>query len=338
MSVALLQVEELCVEIATAGGPVRAVDGLGFSLQRGETLGLVGESGSGKSMTALAILGLLPPVARVAEGDVRLEGRSLLEMPAKERRSISGNRIAMIFQDPMTSLNPVYRVGTQVAEPLRLHRGLSRKAAWREAVSLLSSVGIPRAEERARSYPHEFSGGMLQRVLIAMALACEPDVLIADEPSSSLDVTVQAQILELLREVQACTQSAMILISHDLGVVAEVADRVLVMYGGRAAEYGEVDQVFEKPLHPYTKALISCLPECAAEGGGRLQPIKGQPPSLVDMPAGCAFNPRCDDVEDVCERLAPSLAEFSRGHFAACHTLQAGINVDEPLAPAVDSL
>jgi oligopeptide transport system ATP-binding protein len=255
----------------------------------------------------------------VVRGDIRFRGESILAMSEKEQRKLRGNRIAMIFQDPMTSLNPVYRIGKQIAEPLRLHKGLSRKDAWEAAVELLKQVGIPQAGERARNYPHEFSGGMRQRAMIAIALACGPDVLIADEPTTALDVTIQAQILELIQEIQARTQSAIIMITHDLGVVADMTDRVLVMYGGKPVEFGTADDIFYRPLHPYTWGLLESLPRHDVDDKGQLCPIKGQPPSLIDLPSGCAFRPRCTQAQGSCAMDMPALMEVAPGHFSACH-------------------
>jgi oligopeptide transport system ATP-binding protein len=316
----LLEVDDLHMHFFTRDGVVKAVDGVSFTLEPGETLGVVGESGSGKSVTALSIMRLVPePPGKVVQGDIRFRGESILGMSEKEQRRLRGNRIAMIFQDPMTSLNPVYRIGKQIAEPLRLHKGLSRKDAWEAAVELLKQVGIPQAGERARNYPHEFSGGMRQRAMIAIALACGPDVLIADEPTTALDVTIQAQILELIQEIQARTQSAIIMITHDLGVVADMTDRVLVMYGGKPVEFGTADDIFYRPLHPYTWGLLESLPRHDVDDKGQLCPIKGQPPSLIDLPSGCAFRPRCLQGQGSCSVDMPVLKEITPGHFSACH-------------------
>jgi oligopeptide transport system ATP-binding protein len=295
------------------------VDGVTFTLECGKTLGVVGESGSGKSVTALSIMRLIPePPGKVVSGDIRFKGQSVLTMSEKEQRKLRGNRIAMIFQDPMTSLNPVYRIGKQIAEPLRLHKGLSKKEAWEAAVELLTHVGIPRARDRARDYPHEFSGGMRQRAMIAMALACGPDILIADEPTTALDVTIQAQILDLMQEIQARTDSAIIMITHDLGVVADMADHVLVMYAGKAVEFGKADDIFYRPLHPYTWGLLESLPRHDVDDKGKLCPIKGQPPSLINLPSGCSFGPRCAYARDACQVESPHLVEIEPGHMAAC--------------------
>ncbi len=316
----VLEVDDLHMHFFTRDGVVKAVDGVSFTLEAGRTLGVVGESGSGKSVTALSIMRLIPePPGKVVSGDIRFKGESILRMNEKEQRRLRGNRIAMIFQDPMTSLNPVYRIGRQIAEPLRLHKGMNRREAWGAAVELLTHVGIPRAAERAHDYSHEFSGGMRQRAMIAMALACGPDILIADEPTTALDVTIQAQILELMEEIQARTESAIIMITHDLGVVADMADHVLVMYAGKAMEYGTADEVFYRPLHPYTWGLLESLPRHDVEEKGKLCPIKGQPPSLINLPAGCPFSPRCAYARDMCRSKAPSLGEVDLGHLSACH-------------------
>jgi oligopeptide transport system ATP-binding protein len=315
----LLEVDDLHMHFFTRDGVVKAVDGVSFTLEARRTLGVVGESGSGKSVTALSIMRLVPePPGKVVSGDIRFKGESILKMSDKEQRRLRGDRIAMIFQDPMTSLNPVYRIGKQIAEPLRIHKNMTRKEAWAAAVELLAQVGIPRAADRARDYPHEFSGGMRQRAMIAMALACGPDILIADEPTTALDVTIQAQILELMQEIQARTESAIIMITHDLGVVADMADHVLVMYAGKAVEYGTADEVFYRPLHPYTWGLLESLPRHDVEEKGRLCPIKGQPPSLINLPTGCPFSPRCTYAQDACRSETPHLAEIDTGHFSAC--------------------
>ncbi len=316
----LLEVDDLHMHFFTRDGVVKAVDGVTFTLEAGRTLGVVGESGSGKSVTALSIMRLVPePPGKVVSGDIRFKGESILAMPEKEQRALRGNRIAMIFQDPMTSLNPVQRIGKQIAEPLRIHKNMSKNDSWAAAVELLKQVGIPQAEERARQYPHEFSGGMRQRAMIAMALACGPDILIADEPTTALDVTIQAQILELMQEIQKNTDSAIIMITHDLGVVADMADHILVMYGGKAVEFGEADEVFYRPLHPYTLGLLESLPRHDVDEKGALCPIKGQPPSLIHLPPGCAFNPRCEFAQPMCRTSVPPLLEFKPDHFSSCH-------------------
>ena len=316
----LLVVDNLTMYFHTRDGVVKAVDGVSYELNSGETLGVVGESGSGKSVTALTIMRLIPmPPGRVEGGDVLFRGESLLKMSDNEIRKIRGNRIAMVFQDPMTSLNPVYRIGRQIAEPLILHKGMSKRDAWARAVELLDLVGIPHPESRVKDYPHQFSGGMRQRVMIAMALANDPDILIADEPTTALDVTIQAQILELMEELQKRIGSAIILITHDLGVVADMADNVLVMYAGRPVEYGSVDQLFYRPLHPYTWGLMDSLPEYDVDEKSKLCPIKGQPPSLINVPSGCSFHPRCPFAQPVCSTDVPEYRIIEGGHGAACH-------------------
>ena len=315
----ILEVDDLHTHFFTRDGVVKAVDGVSFKLDSGKTLGVVGESGSGKSVTALSVMRLIPePPGKVVSGDIRFKGESILGMETKEQRKLRGNRIAMIFQDPMTSLNPVYRIGKQIAEPLRLHKGLTRRGSMDAAVELLGRVGIPEARGRARDYPHEFSGGMRQRAMIAMALACNPDVLIADEPTTALDVTIQAQILELMQEIQDKTDSAIIMITHDLGVVADMADDVLMMYAGKAVEYGPAHDVFHDPLHPYTWGLLDSLPRHDVDDKGLLRPIKGQPPSLIDLPTGCAFSARCAVVRGECRYESPELVDVGGGHLSRC--------------------
>jgi oligopeptide transport system ATP-binding protein len=316
----LLEVADLRMHFYTRDGVVKAVDGVSFDLDKGETLGVVGESGSGKSVTAMTLMRLIPmPPGKIVGGEALFKGKSLLTMSDADMRSIRGNEIAMIFQDPMTSLNPVYRVGRQLAEPLRLHKGMNRKEAEARAAELLDLVGIPHASSRVKDYPHQFSGGMRQRVMIAMALANDPDILIADEPTTALDVTIQAQITELMEELQQRTGAAIIMITHDLGVVADMADRILVMYAGRAVEYGTVDEVFYKPMHPYTWGLMDSLPRHDMTEKGELCPIKGQPPSLITLPSGCSFHPRCPYVTERCRIESPELRFIEGTHRSACH-------------------
>jgi oligopeptide/dipeptide ABC transporter ATP-binding protein len=320
----VLQVEDLQTHFFTAIGQVRAVDGVSYSLKAGETLGVVGESGCGKSVTALSILRLVAnPPGRIVGGAVRFEGRNLLELSPAEMERIRGNEISMIFQEPMTSLNPLYTVGKQIAEAVALHQGLSRKDAWDRAVEMLRRVSIPEAEKRAHAYPHQMSGGMRQRVMIAMALSCNPKVLIADEPTTALDVTIQAQILDLMRELQETTGTAIILITHDMGVVAENADRVVVMYAGRKVEEAPAKDLFDTPGHPYTEGLLGSIPhlDVAARKGTarpRLNEIKGMVPSLFRLPPGCSYAPRCGYATDQCTRVIPPLSEHRPGHFVAC--------------------
>jgi oligopeptide transport system ATP-binding protein len=320
MAAPLLEVDDLAMYFHTRDGVVKAVDGISYTLEPGQTLGVVGESGSGKSVHALTMMRLVQmPPGKVERGDVSYRGDSLLAMSEDKVRSIRGNNIAMIFQDPMTSLNPVYRIGRQLAEPLRLHKGMSKKEAWDRAAELLTLVGIPHARSRVDDYPHQFSGGMRQRAMIAMALSCDPDILIADEPTTALDVTIQAQIIELMEELQDRTGSAIIMITHDLGVVADIADNVLVMYAGKAVEYGSLEDVFYNPLHPYTWGLMDSLPRHDMTEKGTLCPIDGQPPSLVYVPSGCAFHPRCPYAQGICRSQVPESRRMADGHVAACH-------------------
>lgn len=316
----LLEVRNLKTHFHTRDGIVKAVDGVNFSLEAGKTLAVVGESGSGKSVTALSIMRLIPQSTGVigSDSDILFKGESILHMDDAGVRAIRGDRIAMIFQDPMTSLNPVYRVGRQIGESLVLHKGLKKKEADERAVELLDMVGIPNPRDRARDYPHQFSGGMRQRAMIAMALACDPDILIADEPTTALDVTIQAQILELMIALQDRTGTAIIMITHDLGVVADMADDVMVMYAGRQIEAGSADDVFYRSLHPYTWGLLDSLPRHDVSEKGILMPIIGQPPSLINVPPGCAFNPRCPFAKDVCRSTVPPLVPIEDGHSSAC--------------------
>lgn len=314
----LLEVSDLKTEFLTSNGTVRVVDGVGFVLNKGETLGVVGESGCGKSMTSMSIMGLLPKgQGRIAGGDVRFHNQSLLTMSPREMRQVRGNRISMIFQEPMTSLNPIFKIGNQISEALRFHKKISKKEAWSQTVSMLKKVGIPRPEEIAKEYPHQLSGGMRQRVMIAMSMSCNPEVLIADEPTTALDVTIQAQILELMRELQQEQGTAIMLITHDLGVVAEACQRVIVMYAGQVVEEAEVGMLFKHPLHPYTKGLLGSLPQLAGEKK-RLEPIPGSVPSPGSMPVGCRFAPRCSYRTNACLDIQPELIEVEQGHKCRC--------------------
>ena len=314
----LLEVEDLQVRFTTEDGSVHAVRGVDYALRPGEVLGIVGESGSGKSVTSLAVMGLLPESA-VVTGSVRYRGSELLGRRDREMSQVRGKGISMIFQDPMTSLDPVYRVGAQIEETLRIHdRNLSARAARGRAVELLEVVGIPNAAERVRSYPHEFSGGMRQRVVIAIAMANQPEVIIADEPTTALDVTVQAQILEVLRSALDETGAALVLITHDLGIVAGMADRVLVMYAGRPVEIGGVEDIYYEPRMPYTLGLLGSLPRLDSSSRERLTPIVGAPPSLVNMPPGCPFAPRCPLHVPECDAAEPPLLQVAPAHAAAC--------------------
>ncbi len=315
----LLEVKDLKTYFSTDDGVVKAVDGVSFSIEKGQTLGIVGESGSGKSVTCLTIMGLNSKRNTISMGEARFNGEDLLTASPSRLRQIRGNDIAMIFQDPMTSLNPVHSIGTQLVEAVRLHRDVTKKQGRARALELLKQVGIPRAEQRIDDYPHQFSGGMRQRVMIAMALINDPDLLIADEPTTALDVTTQAQILALIERLQADYNSAVIMITHDLGVVAEIADDVVVMYAAEVAEQGPVDRIFRKPHHPYTWGLMGSLPRLDADVE-RLVQIQGSPPSLLHPPSGCRFHPRCPYAFDDCRRIDPPLVGVSDdpGHLQAC--------------------
>jgi oligopeptide/dipeptide ABC transporter ATP-binding protein len=318
----ILQIDDLQTHFFTAIGTVRAVDGVSYELKSGETLGVVGESGCGKSVTALSILRLIAnPPGRIVGGAIRFEGRNLLELSESEMEKIRGNDISMIFQEPMTSLNPLFTVGWQISEAIALHQGLSKRDAWYKAVEMLRRVQMPEAERRAHAYPHQLSGGMRQRVMIAMALSCNPKVLIADEPTTALDVTIQAQILDLMRDLQETLGTAIILITHDMGVVAENADRVVVMYAGRKVEEAAANELFDNPGHPYTKGLLGSIPHldtAAHSRRTRLNEIKGMVPSLFNLPAGCSFAPRCNLATDQCRATAPPLEQHRPAHWVAC--------------------
>ena len=314
----LLEVRDLSVRFRTRDGIVHAVSNLSFTLRRGETLGVVGESGSGKSVSSLAIMGLLNRAYADVEGEILFEGTDLLKLPPDRLREVRGRDISMIFQDPFASLHPMYRVGAQIAEAVRVHEDVSKREAWERAVELLAAVGIPNARSRARDYPHQFSGGMRQRAMIAMALVHNPDVLIADEPTTALDVTVQAQILELIDKVKREFDIGVILITHDLGVVAETATHVMVMYAGRAMEYGPAHEVFSAAQHPYTWGLLESMPT-VEKRLDVLVPIEGSPPSLLRPPPGCPFHPRCRYRFEPCDKVRPPLAPVPGGHLDACH-------------------
>ncbi|MDO5712291.1 MAG: ABC transporter ATP-binding protein [Micrococcales bacterium] len=315
----LLEVEDLYVEFHTADGVAKAINGVDLTLRQGETLALLGESGSGKSVTAQAIMGILDmPPARIPRGAIRYCGTDLLQLPEDVRRKTRGPHIAMIFQDALSSLNPVFPVGWQIAEMFRVHRGMNKANALAEAVRLMEQVHIPAAKERVKAYPHQFSGGMRQRIMIAMAIALDPAVLIADEPTTALDVTVQAQIMKLLQELQHERQMGLILITHDLGVVADVADRIAVMYAGRIMEKADVFELYKRPAHAYTKGLIDSIPRLDHKGQ-TLYAIGGLPPNLMRIPTGCEFNPRCRFAQEICRRERPQLLEVRPDHLAACH-------------------
>jgi len=313
----LLDVRGLTMHFFLEDGVARAVDGVSFSLDRGRVLGLVGESGCGKSMTALSLIRLVPPPGRIVAGRVLLDDQDLLELSEREMRAVRGAGLAMVFQEPMTSLNPVFTVGSQIAEAIRLHTELGRKQAWARAVELLGEVGIPDPARRAGEYPHRLSGGMRQRVMIAMAISCAPRVLIADEPTTALDVTIQAEILDLLRTLRRRRGMSVLLITHDLGVVAQQADEVAIMYAGRIVEHAPVVEVFERPLHPYTQLLLAAMPTLGAHRE-RLATIPGQVPDLRHLPSGCHFRDRCPRAIDRCAEIDPPLEEKAPGHTAAC--------------------
>ncbi|GAC1664543.1 MAG: ABC transporter ATP-binding protein [Candidatus Limnocylindrales bacterium] len=316
----LLEVRDLRTYFHVLDGTVPAVDGVSYSLKRGRSLGIVGESGSGKSVNALTIMRLLDiPPAEIVSGEIWFDGRETLSMPMDEMRKLRGNDMAMIFQEPLTSLNPVFTIGDQIAEQVERHKKVSKKAAWERAIESLQLVGIPSPERRVKQYPHEMSGGMRQRVMIAMALSCEPKLLIADEPTTALDVTIQAQILELLKSIQERTDSALLLITHDLGVVAEMVDHVIVMYAGQVVEQGTVDEVLVNPRAPYTMGLLESIPT-VEKRGGRLSAIKGTVPNPFNMPPACRFEPRCPYAWDVCRDTVPELYPTGQvGQLARCH-------------------
>ncbi len=320
----VLEVDNLQTHFFTTSGVIRAVDGVSYSVKAGETLGVVGESGCGKSVTSLSIMRLVAtPPGRIVGGQVRFEGKNLLDLSNAEMEAIRGNDISMIFQEPMTSLNPLYTIGRQISEAIALHQGLSRRESMDKAIDMLRRVSIPEPERRAQAYPHQMSGGMRQRVMIAMALSCNPKVLIADEPTTALDVTIQAQILQLMRELQDAYGMAIVLITHDMGVVAENADRVVVMYAGRKVEEAPVADLFERPGHPYTEGLLGSIPSvdeaaAAAANRTRLSEIKGMVPSLAQLPQGCSFAPRCKYATDQCRTLVPPLEQHRPGHWVAC--------------------
>jgi oligopeptide/dipeptide ABC transporter ATP-binding protein len=319
MTEALLSVRNLKTYFYTDEGVVRAVDGLSYALQRGETLGIVGESGSGKSVHALSVMRLIPtPPGKIVDGQILFKGQDLLRLSEEQMRRVRGNDIAMIFQEPMTSLNPVLTVGEQIAEAVMLHQRLDRKAAWARAVEMMERVKIPSARDRVRDYPHQFSGGMRQRVMIAMALSCNPEVLIADEPTTALDVTIQAQILDLMRELQKEFGTAIIMITHNLGMVAEMCDNVVVMYAGKPIEHTDVVRTFKDAKHPYTWGLLHSIPKLY-ERAERLIPIEGQPPSLIDLPPGCPFAPRCPFAMEVCVEEDPPDVPIGDNHYTKCY-------------------
>jgi oligopeptide transport system ATP-binding protein len=316
----LLTVKNLRTYFKTEDGVVKAVDGVTFELEKGETLGIVGESGSGKSVTNLSVMRLIPdPPGKIVEGEIIFDGTDVCALSLDEMRKIRGKRMAMIFQDPMTSLNPFLKISTQLMEVTELHLGHTRQQAYDHAVKMLKTVGIPDAESRAGGYPHEFSGGMRQRVMIAMALSCDPELLIADEPTTALDVTIQAQILELIKDLKARMGTSVILITHDLGVVAGMTDKILVMYAGKVFEQAPTRELFAKPANPYTKGLLKSVPDPAHEQGKELYQIPGLPPDVAHLPPGCPFQERCYRVEDICRREFPPFVEINANHHSLCH-------------------
>jgi len=322
----LLEVEDLYVEFHTPDGVATAINGVSFELRQGESLAILGESGSGKSVTAQAIMGILDmPPAVIPHGHIRYCGEDLLSMPEEQRRRTRGPEISMIFQDALSSLNPVFPVGWQIAEMFRVHRGMNKSDSLKQAIRLMERVQIPGAKDRVKAYPHQFSGGMRQRIMIAMAIALDPAVLIADEPTTALDVTVQAQIMALLEELQEERQMGLILITHDLGVVADVADRITVMYAGRLVEKAEVHDLYAAPAHPYTRGLLESIPRLDQKGQ-TLAAIGGLPPNLMRIPPGCPFNPRCRMAQDICRTERPPLREVVPGRFSACHFAEEVIN------------
>lgn len=314
----LLKVSDLATHFHTEEGTVKAVDGVDFEVRRGEVLGVVGESGCGKSMTSMSILRLVPkPQGKIVRGKLIFEGKDLLSLSEEEMRRVRGNRISLISQDPMTSLNPVLTIGEQIMEAIQLHQGLDKAAAKNKAIEMLKKVGIPSPEKRVDEYPHQFSGGMRQRAIIAMALSCEPQLLIADEPTTALDVTIQAQILDLMREIKEKENAGIIFITHDLGVVAEMCDFVCVMYAGKVVEATDVFTLFKTPSHPYTVGLLKSIPRLD-DVKERLDPIDGQPPSLSNLPKGCSFAERCDEAKDICRQKEPELKQVGVNQYARC--------------------
>ena len=315
----ILQVKNLRTYFKTDAGVVKAVDGVNYELKKGEVLGVVGESGSGKSVTSLSIMKLIPsPPGEIVDGEIIFDGRDLLKLSEKELQKVRGDRVSMIFQDPMTSLNPFLRISTQLMETIQLHQGLDKEAAKAKAIEMLTLVGIPAPEKRVDNYPHQFSGGMRQRVMIAMALSCNPEVLIADEPTTALDVTIQAQILDLIKELSNKLNTAVIMITHDLGVVAGMCDRIAVMYAGKVVENASNDDIFNDPKHPYTEGLIKSVPRLDKANSQRLYSIEGQPPNVIDLPECCPFHPRCEKVMEKCKNSYPPEVEVSPGRTVRC--------------------
>jgi oligopeptide transport system ATP-binding protein len=330
----LLSINNLKTYFQTEDGVVKAVDGVTFELEKGETLGIVGESGSGKSVTNLSVMRLIPdPPGKIVEGEIIFDGTDVCALSLDEMRKIRGKRMAMIFQDPMTSLNPFLKISTQLMEVTELHLGHTRQQAYDHAIKMLKTVGIPDASQRADNYPHEFSGGMRQRVMIAMALSCDPELLIADEPTTALDVTIQAQILELIKDLKARMGTSVILITHDLGVVAGMTDKIIVMYAGKVFEQAPTRELFAKPANPYTKGLLKSVPDPAHEQGKDLYQIPGLPPDVAHLPPGCPFQERCYRVEDICRREFPPFIQINENHHSLCHfarEVYEGTSMPEP--------
>ena len=324
MNEKLLTIKDLHVSFRTPAGEVKAVNGISYTLKQGNVLGIVGESGSGKSVSVNALMGLVAEPGRVTGGSITFDGRDVLAMNKKQLRSLRGKEIGMVFQDPMTSLNPVFTVGNQLMETLLLHTDMTKAEAYKRSVESLAMVGISNPERRMKQYPYEFSGGMRQRAMIAMTLLCQPKLLIADEPTTALDVTIQAQILELMKDLKRVINSSIILITHDLGIISDLCDEVIVMYAGRVAEQGSIDDIFYRTAHPYTSGLLKCLPRLDSDGSEPLIPIEGTPVDLIALPKGCAFASRCDHCMKVCIEHQPPLAEVGEGHISACwlHALE----------------
>ena len=316
---ALLEIHDLHTFFKTKKGIVKAVNGVSYSVEPGKTLGVVGESGSGKSVSAMSILKLLDGNGYIDSGEIIFDGKNLADVSVKDMCKIRGNEISVIFQEPMTSLNPIFTVERQLSEPFIIHQGMNKKEAAEKVVEMLKDVRIPNPEAVAKQYPHQLSGGMRQRVMIAMAMSCEPDLLIADEPTTALDVTIQAQIIELMQEMQEKNGNAIIMITHDLGVVADMADKIMVMYAGRPVEFGTAEEIFYESRHPYTWGLIRSIPEQAIEEKKPLTPIHGNPPSLMNLPEGCVFSPRCPYATDKCRKQRPERVVTESGHYSACH-------------------
>jgi len=324
----LLSIEDLRVSFFTPAGEVKAVGGISFTLDHGKVLGIVGESGSGKSVSVNALMRLIPHPGRVIGGSITFDGKAVLGMPLREMQRLRGREIGMIFQDPMTSLNPLFTIGNQLSETLRQHTDMTQEQVWARGIEMLKLVGINNPEQRMRQYPHEFSGGMRQRAMIAMTLSCEPKLLIADEPTTALDVTIQAQILTLIKELKTKIQSAIILITHDLGIISDLCDEVIVMYGGKIVEHGSIDDIFYRPAHPYTSGLLRCLPRLDSDDKEPLIPIEGTPVDQLMLPAGCAFAPRCERCMKVCMSHVPPEFVMGEGHTSACwlHALDQGVS------------